>query len=95
MATTSEVKAALDLMAQDIAAAINLRQRAKDQLKTARDRLAAIPSTYSDELATINAYTPTGAFEELSKDEKAKLQTEFNALKNAIETELTAIGVAF
>lgn len=95
MATTSEVKAALDSIADQIAGAIRMRSQAKAQLLAARNQLAAIPTTFADAISEINGYTPTGAFETLAQDEKAKLQTEFTALKSALETELTDLGVSY
>jgi hypothetical protein len=95
MSTTSEVKAALDGIAEVISGSITARARAKAQLLTARNQLANLPTQFADELATINGYTPTGAFETLAQDEKARLQTEFNALKTALEGELDALSVSY
>lgn len=95
MATPSEVKDGMNGIAQLIAGARQQRDRAKAQLLTARNQLANIPTQFADVIATINGYAPTGAFETLAKDERAKLATEFTSLKNALETELTALGVAF
>jgi hypothetical protein len=84
MATTSEVKAGLD----DIATSIrNCRQAyisSKSRVQTAYNELSAIPTTFSDVLTTIDAYTGADDFETLTKAEKAKLTTEFIALKNEI-----------
>ena len=95
MATVSEVKSGIDSIAQLIAAAARTQARAKENLLAARNQLNNLPSQYADVMATIDAYTPTGAFETLAKDEKAKLASEFVALKNDLETELTALGVSF
>ena len=95
MATSSEVKAGLDGIASVIAGSIQGRANAKALLLSARNQLAGLPAQYADVLATINAYTPTGAFETLAEDELAKMTTEFTALKTALQTELTAIGVSF
>jgi formamidopyrimidine-DNA glycosylase len=95
MATTSEVKSALDGIAEVIAGSISARERAKTLLLMARNQLAGLPTQYADEIAEINGYVPDGAFETLAKDEKARLQTEFMALKNAIEDELDALGVSY
>ena len=81
MATTSEVKKALDEIASVIAAQEAVITKAQTNAAAASAALAAIPTDFSDVIATINAYSPTGAFETLAKDEKAKLQTEFRALK--------------
>lgn len=95
MATVAEVKEGLDQIAQTIAKAQARRDRGKADLIAARTMLADLPALYADVIATINAYSPVGAFETLAKDERSKLQAEFLALKAALETELTAIGVEF
>lgn len=91
----STVKADLDSISQKISGASQLRNTAKSQLLAARNQLASIPAMYAATIAEIDGFTPTGAFETLSKDEKAKLATEFTALKTALEDELTAINVSF
>ena len=85
MATTSEVKAGLDAIADKIAAVRTRFASAKSSIEGGSATLGAIPTDYADVIATINAYTPTGAFETLAQDEKAKLQTEFVALKAEID----------
>jgi hypothetical protein len=95
MSTTAEVKAALNGISTMIAGSARMREQAKAQLLAARNQLANLPTQYASEIQTINGFAPTGAFETLTKDEKGKLQTEFVALKSAIETELTALGVSF
>jgi hypothetical protein len=86
MATTSEVKAGLD----DIATSIrNCRQafiNSKARIQTAHSELVSIPTTFSDVLSTINNYTGTDEFEVLCQAEKAKLTTEFQALRDEINT---------
>lgn len=95
MSTVSEVKAALDSIAEQIAGATRMRSQAKAQLLAARNQLAAIPTTFAVAVSEIDGYTPTGAFETLAKDEKSKLASEFTALKTALETELTALSVSY
>ena len=92
MATTSEVKAALDGIAAVISGSIQGRAQAKARLVSAHAQLVALPSQFADALSEINGYTPTGAFETLAQDELAKMTTEFTALKNALATEIAAIG---
>ena len=91
MATISEVKAGLD----DIATTIRTERRAlvnaKVRIATAQNNLAAIPTIFADVIAEIDGYTPTGEFEALTQDEKAKLQTEFVALRNAAGMGVTAL----
>ena len=95
MATTSEVKAGIDSISVLIASSQQLEARAISGLLAARSQLAGIPAQFSDVLATVDAYTPTGAFEVLAQDEKGKLATEFSALLAAIETKLDDLGVPY
>jgi len=85
MATVTEVKKGLDDMATIIVAERQAFALAKARISNASGNLGLIPTQYADVLATIDAYTPTGAFETLAQDEKAKLTTEFQALKAAID----------
>ena len=80
MATSSEVKAALDDIAQSIRTERQAMKNAKARIATGQSNLNLIPTVFTDALATINAYTPTGDFESLAKDELAKMTTEFVAL---------------
>ena len=93
--TISSVKSDLDAIGQLIAGSANARNNAHSALLAARNQLAAITTIYADTITEINNFTPTGAFEALAKDEKAKLASEFTALKTAIESDLTALGVSF
>jgi hypothetical protein len=95
MATVSEVKAALDSIAELITGSSRSREKAKAALLAARNQLANIPTQYADEIAEIDGYAPTGAFETLAQDEKSKLASEFNSLKTALEGELNALGVSY
>ena len=85
MATTSQVKAALDDISQSIKTERQAFASAKARILAASSNLAAIPTVVSDVIATIDGYAPTGAFETLAKDERAKLGTEFTALKSEID----------
>lgn len=91
----STVKSDLDSISKIIAGSTQQRLSAKNTLLVARNQLAAIVTTYQGTISEIDGYAPTGAFETLAKDEKAKLASEFATLKSAIEDELTALGVAF
>lgn len=95
MATTSEVKAGLDAIAAMIAGSTQKLNQAKAALLVARNQLAAIPTQYADVINTIDAFAPTGAFQEVAKDEKGKLAAEFVALKATLETHLDALGVSY
>ena len=81
MATTSEVKSGLNRIAELIEGQRAVVAKAKSNAQTASEALAAIPADYADVIATIDAFVGGNAFEDLSKDEKAKLATEFTALK--------------
>ena len=81
MATSSEVKTALDAVAAEIS---KNRSRMAGVKSTATDvsvALGALPTVHADVIATINAYGTTNAFEALSKAELAKLAAEYTALK--------------
>ena len=93
MATTSEVKAGLDEIAQRIRSTRKNYGLAKDAIVKARDGLVAIPTQYDAVIAAINGYAGVDAFEALSKDELAKLTTEFIALRDDINALITAAGL--
>ena len=93
--STSTVKAALDGIAGIISGSTSAFAVAKNQILSARNQLANLPTQYAAELAEINGYTPTGAFQTLSKDELAKLTTEFQALKATLEGALDDLGVTY
>lgn len=95
MAEPSEVKAGLQEIASIISNSRKMNDKGNALKLAARNQLAAIPGQFSDIVATVDGYTPTGAFETLSKDEKAKLQAEFVALRQSVESELTALGISF
>lgn len=86
MATSSQVKSGLDEIASIIAAQRAALEKVISNAANASSELGAIPADYADLIATINAYGAGDAFEELSKAEKAKLQSEFTALKSAADT---------
>ena len=86
MATSSEVKSALDAVAAEISA-----QRAKIKTLVAEAAIASaalggLPALYADVVTTINGYGTTDAFESLAKAELAKLSAEFTALKADFDT---------
>jgi len=88
MATTSEVKAALDDISQSIKTERQAFASAKARIQTASGNLGLIPTTFAGVIAEIDGYVPTGAFETLAKDEKARLATEFVALKAEIDATI-------
>jgi multidrug efflux pump subunit AcrA (membrane-fusion protein) len=94
MATSSQVKAGLDDIATSIRAERQALINAKARVSTAKANLNNLPTQFADVIATINAYTPTGAFEQVAKAELTELTDEFQDLKTkatTAETDLDAI----
>ena len=90
MATTSEVKAGLDDDISSIIRTCNSKFIAsKTTIQSLYNELVAIPTTFADVLSTINVYGNIDAFEALCKAEKAKLTTEFIALRDQINELIT------
>lgn len=85
MATTTEVKRALDDISQIIVTERQAFASAKARIQTASANLSSITTQYAGVITEIDGYAPTGAFETLAKDEKARLATEFTALKAEID----------
>lgn len=85
MATASEVKAGLDDISTAIAAVRTRYASAKSSIEGGSAALGNLATKYSDVIATIDGYAPSGAFETLAKDEKEKLAAEYVALKSTID----------
>ncbi len=87
----STVKAGLD----DIATAIRTEKRAmaaaKARISDGETNLQNLSVVHADTIAEINGYTGTDPFEALSKDELAKLSTEFQALKGGASSARIAL----
>jgi hypothetical protein len=83
MATSSQVKSALDAIAEAIALNRSRLVAAKGTAGEVSSTLGGLPTQYADVISTINAYTTTDAFENLSKAELAKLSSEFTGLTSA------------
>jgi len=94
MKTTSEVKSGLDDIARMIRDARQMREQTKARLTQAYNQLNGIPTQYGDLITTIDGYTGADAFESNAQAEKQRLAAEFTELKNALEAELTALGVS-
>lgn len=90
MATSSEVKAGLDEIAAAIRAQRAIVAKAIQNAGAASAALAALPTTYADVIATVNAYGTTNAFEALSKAELAKMTSEYQALKTVSDAMAAA-----
>lgn len=83
MATYSEMKNGLDAVSARIVENRQTLTKAKQNGQMASAALAAIPADFADVIASIDAIpaNTTNAAEMLLKAEKAKLATEFTALK--------------
>lgn len=79
---TSEIKSGLDSASQTIANARARLKKCKADISNTYLELLSIPTTYEDLITAINAFTPTGVFEELCQDELSRLVTEFGNLMN-------------
>jgi len=91
MATYVEVDAALDAIANKIASGRSRFDRAKARMQEISVELGNIPTDFSEELAEIDGFTPTGEVETLAKDRKAKYAQEFLALR----AEINALIASF
>ena len=90
----STVKAGLDDIAQSIRTEKQAMTNAKARISTGRNNLIALATVHAEIITEIQTYVGTDAFEALSKDELAKLTTEFIALRDgaaAAETALSGI----
>ena len=86
MATYSQVKAALDTIAESIAKnrlRIILSQETAQEVSDALDLLQ---TTHADVITTIGTYGTTNASEALAKTDLAKLSAEFTVLKTDADT---------
>lgn len=93
MATPSQVKAALDEIAETIARSRSAAIRAQASIAEEAARMSGLPSKYSDVITTINGYTPTGAFETLAKAERTALANEFGTLNDTLDDAITALNL--
>jgi len=85
MAEVSDVKNELIEISKTIDDVGEAFSAEKTRIEALSAQLGALPTVHADVLAEIDLYTPTGPFETLAQDEKAKLTTEFVALKAAID----------
>ena len=92
MATASEIKTGMDEIASRIADQRGVVAKAKSNAQIASDALAAIVTDFADVIATIDGFAAnsTDYFERLAKAEKAKLQSEFVALKAVADSIVSA-----
>lgn len=95
MATSTQVETGLDEISDIISGGERELASISAKLLSLRQQLTNIPATYADVIATINGYTPTGPFEELAQDKRAKYAADFVSQRTTIEGLLTAMGVSF
>ena len=95
MSETYQVDRAIREFSNALDDAHDWMEREKVRIQALRDKIYALPSSYSDEMTEIDGYTPTGAFETLAKDQKTKLASARTALLakiDAVITEFTTQG---
>lgn len=91
MATTSEVKAGLDTVAQTITQERQRLTNAQAAVLRAFNTLFSLPTTHAAVITEINGYTGSDPFVLLAKDELAKLTTEFIVLRDAADAANVAL----
>lgn len=87
----STVKAGLDDIATSIRTEKQAMASAKARITAGQSNLNALASVHAETIAEINGYSSSDAFEVLSKDELAKLTTEFIQLFNGAASAVTAL----
>jgi hypothetical protein len=92
MATYTEVNSGLATIENQITYTRNELKKAKVGFAQQSSILAGIPSTYQSIIDAINAYTPTGAVEQVAKDKLAKYAAEYTALKSAADAAVAALA---
>ena len=92
MATSSEVKAALDDIAQSIRTERQALKNAKARIATGKNNLISLPTIFADAIATITGFAPIGAMETLAKDEFLKLKHEFEILRDDAALAVTDLA---
>jgi hypothetical protein len=92
MATSTEVNVGLYNLSLNITNIRQSLQRAKEQMTKAVNNINALSTNYNDIITTINGYTPTGAFEQVTQDELGKITTEYQALKADAEAAVAALA---
>jgi predicted transcriptional regulator len=90
--TTSQIKAGLNEIATRIAQERSRLAQAKNSITAAEVALSGMPAQYGTLIADIDALTGTAPFVLLSKDEKAKLVAEFQALKSQATAAKNAVA---
>lgn len=88
----STVKSSLDNIAQEIRTERQAVVTSVARINTSLGNINAIPTKYASDISEIQAYVGTDPFEALSKDELAKMTTEFTALKSAVTSAVNALS---
>lgn len=81
MATTSEVDVGMDAIALILTEQRQVMIKAKSNAASASAALAAIPTSFADVIATVQAFGTANAYEATIKAKLVKMTAEFNALK--------------
>lgn len=95
MATYTEIKTALDEIAERSTLNMNRRDQARNTLLQAQQDLLAMQSNYSAVITSLNAQAaanPDDAAWQAAKAEKDQMVSDFQALKAEIDALITAIG---
>ena len=89
--TTSLIVVKLDMVSSDIAGCRQKMTEARAAVTAVYNKLAAIPTAYSDMIASINDPLYTGALADVQKSQLAALVAEFTALATAVTAAQTAL----
>jgi uncharacterized coiled-coil protein SlyX len=87
----SQVIIALDEIATAIKTAHQEVAKARNTLDVANSKLQDLPNVYSERIAEINGYIPSGVDEEVYQAKLASLITEFTDLQTKITAAVAAI----
>lgn len=90
--TTSQIKAGPNEIATRIAHERSRLAQAKSLITATEVALAGMPAQYGSLIADIDALAGSAPFVLLSKDEKAKLVAEFQALKTQATNAKNAVA---
>ena len=88
----TDVVKAQDEMADYIARERRAAATAKARISAAISNLNELPTIYSDEIAEINGYAPSGAHETLAKNRHALMVSEYQALITALQQAETCLA---
>jgi len=89
--TTSLTVVKLDMVSSDIAGCRQKMTEARAAVTSVYTKLAAIPTTYGEMIASINDPAYTGALADVQKAQLAALVAEYTALATAVTAAQTAL----